>query len=314
MEHSNGENMTGKILALFLAIILWVYVMNEQNPPVEQTLNVKLQVRNIAQGLTLQESTETVKVRYRGPRSIIAGLRPQDMEVYVDAHDAVEGEHSLPVKAVIPSSLELIELIPNTAMVRLEGQSSRQLPVTPKFTGTTVAGVILNKAEVVPAQATVTGPRSKVEMVSAIVALIDMSGVDKDVVLEGIPHPYSKAGSLVEGVSVAPDKINVQISVLQGLNTKTVDIKPLLVGELASGAAITRIMTEPEKVEIRGRPEVLKTIDWLYTLPIDVTGQSTDVVREVKLRLPEGIALTKGDSVKVTIRISPPSQIIPMQR
>lgn len=307
MERHNGENMTGKILALLLAVILWVYVMNEQNPPVEQTANVKLQVRNIAQGLTLKENAENIRIRYRGPRSIIAGLRSKDMEVYVDARNAGEGEHSLPVKAVFPSAVEIIEVAPNTAVVRLEGQVSRQLPVTPRFTGTAAAGVIINKAEVIPAQVTITGPRSKVDMVSAVVASVDMGGVDKDIVLEGIPHPFSKNGALVEGVSAAPEKVQVQIMVLQGVVTKTVDLRPSIVGEVVPGAVITKIISEPDKVEIRGRADVLKTIEWLQ-LPIDVSGQSADMVREIKIQLPEGVTVVRGDTVKVTIRISQQAQ------
>jgi YbbR domain-containing protein len=306
MERVNGENMTGKIFALLLAIILWVYVMNEQNPPVEQTANVKLEVRNVAQGLFLVEGTETIKIRYRGPRSIIAGLRPLDLVAYVDAHGLQEGEHSLAVKAVIPGALELIEVSPNTAIVRLESQITRNLPVTPKFTGATPAGVVINKAGIIPVQATITGPRSKVEQVSAVMAIAEMSGVDKDVILEGTPRAYGKNGSVITDVSVSPEKVQLQISILKGVVTKLVDIKPVITGEPVPGVTISRITTEPNKLEISGQAEKLKTIDWVYTLPIDIAGQSSDLVREVKLQLQEGIVAAKGDTVKVSIRVNPP--------
>lgn len=306
MERGNGKNMAGKVFALLLAIILWVYVMNEQNPPLEHTASVKLEVRNVPQGLYLVEAPETIEIRYRGTRSTIAGLRPQDLEAYVDAHGLQEGEHSLAVKAVVPSALELIKVTPNTVMVHLESQLTRRLPVTPKFTGATPAGVVINKVGIIPVQATITGPRSKVEQVSAIMALAEMSGIDKDVVLEGTPRAYAKNGSVIEDISVSPEKVQLQISVLKGAVTKTVDVKPVITGELVAGATIARIFTEPGKLEISGQAEALKAIDWIYTIPIDVAGQSADMVREVKVQLQEGIVAARGDTVKVSIRINPP--------
>jgi len=313
MAHSNGENMTGKILALLLAVILWVYVMNEQNPPVEQTLNVKLEVRNVAQGLILAQSTDHVKIRYRGPRSIIAGLRQQDLEVYVDARGLEEGHHMLPVKSVIPGALEVIEVVPNTVEIRLESQVSRTLPVTPKFSGATLAGIVINKIEVTPPQATITGPRSNVDMVAAVTVPVDMSGVGKNTVIEGLPHPYSSTGMPVEGIYISPEKVQVYVEVLQGIVTKTVDIKPAVTGEPAPGAAITKVSTEPEKVEIRGPVETLKKIDAVYTTPVDVTGQTADMAREVTIQAQEGVTITKGDTVRVSIHITAGPQQAPGQ-
>jgi len=311
MAHNNGENMTGKVLALLLAVILWVYVMNEQNPPVEQTLNVKLEVRNVAQNLVLAQSTDQVKIRYRGPRSIIAGLRQQDLEVYVDARGLEEGQHLLPVKTGIPGALEVIEVVPNTVEIRLEGQVTRILPVVPKFAGTTPPGIVIDKIEVVPAQVTITGSRSKVDMVAAVAVPVDMSGVNKNTVLEGLPHPYGNTGGAVEGVYVSPEKVQVHVSVLQGTITKTVDIKPSVIGELAPGAAITRVSTEPDKVEISGPAETVKKIDALYTAPVDVSGQAVDVVREVKIQGQEGVTTTRGDTVKVSVQITAGPQPAP---
>lgn len=313
MERSNGENITGKILALLLAVILWVYVMNEQNPPVEQSLNVKLDVRNVAQGLTLAEATETVKVRYRGPRSIIAGMHPQDLEVYVDARGLQEGEHALPVKASVPSSLELIEVVPNTATVRLESLISRQVPITPQFTGGTAPGIVIGKAGVTPVQATVSGPRGKVDAVSAVVVYIDIHNLDKDTNIEGALQAVGSSGTAVAGIHVSPDKAQVQITIQRGIVTKTVDIKPIVSGDLAPGAMITKIITEPDKLEIRGQADALKTINWLATAPIDVSGQYTDIIRETRVQLQEGVAVTKGDVVRVEIYISgSPARRAPM--
>jgi YbbR domain-containing protein len=304
MAHLKGENMTGKILALLLAIILWVYVMNEQNPPVEQTLNVKVEVHNVAERLTITDKTDTVRVRIRGARGIIAGLRVNDIEVVADARNADEGDHSLALKTSAPSSLEIIEVTPTTATVRLERQISKQLAVTPKFSGQPVTGVVVNKAVVTPIAVTVLGARSKVAAADTILVPIDVSGLDKDSIREGVAHAYTKNGAVLEGLGIAPEKVSVSLTVLQGLVNKTVDVKPVVFGELAPGAIITRITTEPAKVEIRGQAEAIKTVDWLYTLPVDLTGQNKDIVKEVKLQPREGINVEKAETIRVMVRIT----------
>jgi YbbR domain-containing protein len=304
MEHLKGENMTGKILALFLAIVLWVYVMNEQNPPIEQVLNVKVEVRNVAEGLIVTDKTDTMKVRIRGSRGIIAGLRPNDIQIVADARNADEGDHALAIKTSAPGALEIIEVTPATAAVRLERQISRLIAVTPKFSGVPAAGVVINKAVVTPSAVTMSGPRSKVVAADVILVPIDVSGLDKDSIREGAAHAYTKSGAVLDSLGIAPEKVSVALTVLHGLANKTVDVKPVVFGELAPGSIITRLTTDPDKVEIRGQAEVLKTVDWLYTLPVDLTGQNKDVIKEVRLQSREGIIVEKADTIRVMVRIT----------
>jgi len=301
MGRFNGENISGKVLAVVLAIILWVYVMNEQNPPVEQTITIKLEVRGVTQGLYVTDSPESVKIRFRGPRSIIAGLREQDLGAYVDVRTLGEGEHAVPVKTVTPVSLEILEVVPKVVNVRLENQISRQLPVSPRFTGAPAIGVVVNKATIKPNVVTVTGPKSLIDSIDTIAVAINMDGRDKDVVVEGTPRAYMNNGGVLDQISVAPEKVQVEMSIQKNA-VKRVEIKPVVFGEPAAGAVISRIIAEPGQVEIQGQTEALRTTDWLYTMPIEVTGQAKDIVRDVKLQPREGIVAP--DTVKVTIQIA----------
>lgn len=300
MGRFDGENITGKVLAIVLAIILWMYVMNEQNPPVEQTVSVKLEVRGVPEGLAVTDHPETVKIRFRGPRSIIAGLRAQDLGAYVDVRTLTEGEHEVPVKTVTPVPLDILDVQPKVVTVRLESQISRQLTVTPKFTGAPAAGVVVNKATIKPDVVTVTGPRSLVDLVDVVAVAINVDGRDRDIVLEGTPRAYRKNGTLIEQVVVAPEKVQLEMNI-QRTAAKKVDIKPVVVGEPAAGAMITRVVTEPAQVEIQGQIEALKTTEWLQTLPIDVNGQAKTITRETKLQPREGIIAPQ--TVKVTVYI-----------
>lgn len=62
------KNVVMKIFAIILAIILWLYVMNEQNPPIESSFNIPLEVRNTATSNVVSDVPETVRIKIRGPR------------------------------------------------------------------------------------------------------------------------------------------------------------------------------------------------------------------------------------------------------
>ena len=47
MNYFLGRNLLPKLLAVLVALILWVFVMNEQNPPVEGTFQVSLTDRKL---------------------------------------------------------------------------------------------------------------------------------------------------------------------------------------------------------------------------------------------------------------------------
>lgn len=65
------HNLPAKALALVIAVILWGYVMNDQNPSIESTYTVQLDVVNAPDGYKITKDASTVKLRVRGPRSLL---------------------------------------------------------------------------------------------------------------------------------------------------------------------------------------------------------------------------------------------------
>ena len=61
------KNIFAKICALLFAVFLWFFVMNEQNPPVESTFTVPLEVSNNLEGYSVDYNIENVKIKVRTP-------------------------------------------------------------------------------------------------------------------------------------------------------------------------------------------------------------------------------------------------------
>lgn len=302
MDVTRGKNITTKILAVIMAVVLWLYVTNEQNPPVETTVTVPLEVRGVTDSFTVVDVPEMVRVKVRGPRSITAGLTPQDIQAFVDLRGAAEGRHSVRIQAAVPTSLEFLEVQPDKLTVRVDAKESRALPVEVRVTGTAVAGTVVTKAVVSPQEVTVHGPKNVVGAVDKVVMPLDLTGKNADFAVRAAPLLLGRDGKPVEGLAVNPDRVTMTVTLGQGVSKKTVDVKPVIFGDPAPGTTMGPIATVPARVEISGDPKVLEKIDEVYTDPVSVAGIGKDTEKEVPLQLKEGVLATQN-AVKVRISV-----------
>ncbi|MDT8902634.1 YbbR-like domain-containing protein [Anaeroselena agilis] len=301
MEEERGKNITTKILALIMAVVLWLYVTNEQNPPVESSVSVPLEVRGVADTLVATDSPDAVRIKVRGPRSIIAVLTPQDLKAYIDLRGTAEGRHTVRVFALVPSSLEFIEVQPDKITVRVDGKASRTLPVEIRVTGTATAGAVVAKATINPQQVTVEGPKATVDSVDRVILPLDLTGRSADFTAQLVPLLVNRDGRAVEGLTVNPGRISVVANLAKGVDKKTVDIKTIIYGDMAPGVFLKSVVTEPARVELSGNAKELEKIDFVYTEPISVAGINKDTEKEVKLQIKEGLVASQA---AVTVKIS----------
>ena len=61
---------------------------------------------------------------------------------------------------------------------------------------------------------------------------------------------------------------------------------------------------KPSTVDIIGQNQTVQDVKFLETAPIDLTGLSTDLDKEISLALPDGITITPGTSNKVEVTMS----------
>ncbi|BBB91425.1 MAG TPA: CdaR family protein [Methylomusa anaerophila] len=296
------RDITTKIIAVIIAIVLWLYVMNEQNPPIEAYFTVPLEIRKEVANQVVFDAPEAVRVKVRGPRSTIAGIINREINAFIDLKGVPEGRQSLKVGAAIPASLELIEISPDRIMVRIDTTISRTVPVVAAFTGAATKGMIVEQGYANVDAATVEGPKNSVNMVDKVVANIDLSGRVGDFSGEVPLIPVTKDGKEVDGVSLSPAKTRIEVKLSPGISKKVLDIKPVVQGDLPKGLVLKSITTEPDKVEVseEGEGKNLAKLDTIYTEPVNLTLIDKDTSREVKLQYVEG---TTGPVANVIVHI-----------
>jgi YbbR domain-containing protein len=306
MDRLPKKNLTAKIFALILAIILWVYVMNEQNPPVEVNMEIPLEVRNLSSAVIPVDNPDFVRIRVRGPRTLIAGLGKQDIKTYIDLKGLTEGVNTAKVHTTIPTGIEVVEVAPDKVTFQLEGIVSRQVPVEVKLKGAPSGEVIMDKITYSSHKVAVEGPKGLLGTAAKAVAYVDVTGKNTDFTVAAPLKLVDQNGKEVEeGLQMKPNNMYVSLFFIPSAITKTVDIKPNIVGQLVNGVTLKQILTDPQKVEISGDRQIIDKIDAIYTEPISLSGIDKDVAVEGKLQVRDGVTIS-SKIVKVNISVIKP--------
>jgi YbbR domain-containing protein len=130
---------------------------------------------------------------------------------------------------------------------------------------------------------------------------IDASALNVDRDIELIPVDAN--GNQVSNVEIDPERARVRIAVARDLANLTLPVVPQLTGSLAPGYRITSVVVEPIVVTVSGEETIVARLDSAPTQPIDLEGRSTDLEAMVGLALPDGVAVTGNDQVRVVLTL-----------
>ena len=296
------RNLPAKILALIGAVVLWGFVMNDQNPPVNSSFTVPVYTINEPDGYKVSFDVREISLRVRAPRASFASVNAADFKAYLDLADAVEGNNTVKVRTVVPQGFEVIEVSDTVIDVLLEAIMEKTMAVDVQITGNTGVGSALDK--IIPSTeiAKIKGTKSNVMKVARLVGYMPLAGNTTDFTSKIKLTPVDGDGEFVGGIDVSPMEIDVTAKIMDGAEKKMISIKPLYSGVPASGYRVSGAVAQPERLEVIGKTEQLGAINEINTETISVDGLSADFTKDVDLVLPEGIiAPNKRVSVRIII-------------
>lgn len=296
------RNLPAKILALCVAVILWVVVMNDQNPAIEGSFNVPLAVVNSPEGYKITKSEDSVKIKVRGPRSLFVTATTDDFRAYVDLDGAQDGKQDCKVQTALPQGFELVEVAPETVSFDLDKIIQKQMRAEVIVTGASAPGTTVAKVTQTSSLVTIEGPESAVDTVVRVVGYVGLSGNSADFDLQVPLTAINADGREVQGVKVVPSATEVSISLARGLTKKIVTIHPVLQENLPKDYELGDVRTDPIKIEIAGDSNTIESLSSIDTEPIDLSKLTATKKMTVKLALPDGITVTNKE-VNVSIEI-----------
>jgi len=295
-----------KVISIVAALIMWLYVMNEQNPQVTYVIrDVPVKLQNLDESkFALKDGSEEYKVnvKVKGRRSLVADLKPGDIEANVNLRGRMEGDNLIRVDVSTPNNVELVDVSPREIMVTLDAIVEEQLPVSVDVAGVPAAGFAVDKAISKPQAVVVNGPRSLVNAVKKVSASIDVSDKTSTVVTTLPVRVLDAQNKEQKGITFRPDVVEVTVSIVPVSN---VQILPNIKGDPPEGYIIRDVRIDPPTVVVTGSQDLLKSLQSISTEPINVDGATSTVSTEVKLIIPKGVTIfdEETQSARVTVEI-----------
>ena len=295
-------NSIARIVSLIMACVLWIYVMNEQNPAIEMSYTVPIEQRNLGQKLIVTDSPDKAKVILKAPRTTLFNVTEKDLQAYVDLKGLDEGQYSLPVRVIAPQSIET-KVQPEVVSIRLDDEVERRIPIEVNFIGNVATNITIGKTIVTPNEARILGANSRVATVSKVVAYLNLNQQTKDIKQDIKLVALDANNIAITDVGIKPEVVNVTAKLLQTLALGNFPVKIATTGALPEGTAISSITSTPERVNITAKPEILAQINEIRTVPIDLSTITADTTLKVKLAPIENVELSVQEiDIKITLK------------
>ncbi len=308
------NNVGYKLLAIILAILLWLVVVNitdytitvkiedipvdQQNSDVLEDLD---QVYDVVKG-------DTVDIYVKGRRSVVGNLTAKNFYAYADVTQ-MSITNSVQI-SVVPRNKGIeddisIECVDNIMQLSLEDRVKEQFPVKVVVEGEAATGYAVGETSATPNIITIEGPKSAVDKITDVVVKVDVKGADQNVTAVGDILLLDAYGEKIKNdkISLSQSQADVAINVYP---TKTVDVDVEIKGTPADGYAVSEVVYQPQTVEIAGDESVIGGLDKIEIKDISVSGleESLQITVNLSDYIPEGVFLAQNNSdIALTVSI-----------
>ncbi len=307
------HNLSIKILSVIGAVLIWLLIVNIDNPYKTKSFIVQVDTINEEALRSVNKVYEivdgsTATVNVTAKRSVVDNLEPTDIRAVADLSE-LSAVNSVAIKVSLNKKVSSdVVLECNQVMkVSLEDMETKLMKVVVETTGTPAEGYLVGECKVKPGVVEVTGGESAIDRITTVRVSLNVNGASDTFSKKLEPAAYDKNGNRVNSstLSFSTRQVKVQAKMLQ---SKEVPVKVKVSGVPAEGYEFAEASCLPETVEIAGAAKKLSSVSEIE-IPVDITGMTDHSARleqELLLSdyLEEGITLGEEyQSVTVTIVI-----------
>ena len=305
MKNNLKRNTKIKIISLLSAMVLWMYVMAVIDPedtklfeniPVTVTNSEELQDNDL---VVYPESDLVADIYITGKISDLQKINEDDIHIYGSINNPIEGKNYLYLKVNTTKQVSY-EFKSDFIVITLEKLMHQEKDINPEITGEykdDVDTVTLQQSTV-----EISAPRVLIEKVAYIKATVQVDSKENDKLIKKAKLvAVDSDGKEVKGVNLEVKNINAEVSFLE---EKEVPINV----QLKDNTTDTQTYEmNPETITIKGKKEILNTIDYINTEKIDLS--SIGVSKKINLIIPENVT-----SNETTVIIKPKDKESLVQR
>lgn len=303
-----NKDLTIKILSVMLALLLWFYVITEQNPELTKDISVPVRLVNTAflekSDMVLVNDAENfnLTLRVKGKSDDLDKLNENTVDAIADLEGhRLKGENFVKININgIPNGVNVLWKSAESLKVILEQKVHVQKTVQVNIMGNPSQGLAAMTPMIAPNDVVITGAESQVNKIKNVRVDVDIASVNAEVKKVLPVRVLDENGKDVQNIAIEPSNVEVSIPIE---NTKRVRLQMDMVGQPASGYMVNNISVQPEEILITGKQQILEGINILKTEKIDITEGTSDVSKDVKLIMPDGVELVNANE-KVNIFVN----------
>ncbi|MBN1940026.1 MAG: hypothetical protein JW843_10590 [Candidatus Aminicenantes bacterium] len=172
-----------KLLAFFMAVLLWVGLMPEEKISSEKSFQVPLEPRNLPAEFEITERPPaTIDVTIRAPKRLLGQMTTSDILAVLNLARASTNQEEYPLNpdiVTVPTGAKAVRVFPNKVRIKIERSAEVLMEIEPILIGKPKDGLQVDQVEIVPSKVFVRGPESKIMSKDRIrTSPVDISGLD----------------------------------------------------------------------------------------------------------------------------------------
>lgn len=312
------NNWVLKIISVILAAILWLLVINIDDPQVTANINnIPVTILNDSQILDNDEmyyvvSGGTVDIKITGPRTIVDSLKRGDFTATADFMD-LSKTNAVPIDVVINNSdyenkVSIVSKSENAMRLSIEEVLEKEYDISVQYSTSVMEGYIVYETVPDVDRVTVRAPKSVHNTIAKAEAVLSFAGTEtSDFSYSATVRLRDNNGSIINivenNITLSDPYIKVDGTIYY---KKTVDIKYTIVDNLSEQRVLAEYDGNPKQIDIVGKKTVLDEITEIeipqeYTT---ITDENMDIEVDLQTILPKGVFVYGSDGMfKITTSV-----------
>ena len=325
MKEKITNNLLLKILSLIIAFLVWLIVVNADNPIMTESFVVSdVQLLNEAYidadgKMCMQdEEQDPIRVTIRAERKVLDRISASDIRAVADLQQAVSLDTDpvmVPITAVCAGiAPEDIQVTPQNLSLHVEDKDTQEFVVNVTTNNTRPdRGYEVGTLSSNPEKIKITGPISLINKIDRVNAAIDVSDASEDVTEETEVTVIDKNGEVFSDTDMAYLNVSkVYVTARLWEVRSDVRIRAEYSGTAAEGYEAESITTTPNVITVAGSTSALEALEeqnntiWIPADAVDIAGEKSDYEEKINISdyLPEGLKLTADSSEDLFIRVN----------
>lgn len=319
LKMSLTNNIGLKFLAVLIALVLWLAIVNVNDPEKTITVsNISISVTNES-AITSRDMVYNVKseqylnITVSGKRSIVSNLSAEDFRATASLKE-LSKVNSIPVdvttkNASLGRKITIVKQSAQTILVDVENVEEKDFTdLVVEYTGKVADGYVAGLSSMSTDEVTVKAPTSIIDKIKKVAVRCSLDGTNTNISKKCPVILYDKNDKEIKSdeIELSDKKIRVNVNVLRAKQVPISTINKDELGKPADGYVVDDVILSSDSITVYGSEESLDSIESLDIQDdIDVSDAKGDVTQNIDVtgKLPKGLSVSGESTITVKVLI-----------